>query len=98
MSRIYWERRAKGLCGYCGVRPARPGRVYCEECALKKKRYIIANADHLYAVKNERIHKRRAAGLCVVCGAEAFGKRMCPTHAAREAEYHREYRRRANND
>lgn len=98
MSKTYQERRAKGLCGRCGARPAMPGRTCCEECTIKRKRYTIAHADHLYAVQNERTHKRRAAGLCVVCGAEAFGKRLCPTHAAREAEYQREYRRRAKND
>ena len=98
MSRTYWERRAKGLCGYCGARPAMPNRTYCEECTFKRKRYTITNADHLYAVQNERRRQRRANGLCVVCGAEAFGKRMCPAHEAWAREYHREYRRRANND
>ena len=95
MSRTYWERRAKGLCGYCGARPAMPNRTYCEECTFKRKRYTIANADHLYAVQNERRRRRRANGLCVVCGAEAFGKRMCPAHEAWAREYHREYRRMA---
>ena len=95
MSSRYWERRAKGLCGYCGARPAMPNRTYCEECTFKRKRYTIANADHLYAVQNERRRQRRANGLCVMCGGEAFGKRLCPAHEAWAREYHREYRRRA---
>lgn len=98
MSKTYQERRAKGLCGRCGAKPAIPGRTCCEECTFKRKRYTIAHADHLYAVQNERIHKRRAMGLCVACGAEAFGKRLCPTHEAWAREYHREYRRRTNHD
>lgn len=38
-SPTYYKRKANGLCGYCGRRSPRPGKVACEKCANSNKYY-----------------------------------------------------------
>jgi hypothetical protein len=66
MSRTYWERRAKGLCGYCGARPAIPGRSSCEECTIKRKRYTIAFSACRYFAREDTIEIPRRVLLDVL--------------------------------
>lgn len=54
--RIYYERKAAGLCTTCGD-PATDGKTRCTECRRYYSRHIsLRNAE------------RRKAGLCVWCG------------------------------
>lgn len=63
-SRHYFQAmRGAGICPQCGQNNARPGRLYCQDCARKK---------------NEVYHKRRKAGLCPSCGAKITdGRAYC---------------------
>ena len=58
------RRWAVGNCTYCGLRPPRPGKRFCQNCA---------------DIANERYHaardKRRAAGKCIECGVNPPGKK-----------------------
>lgn len=41
----YYDRKLRSLCVYCGKTPARPGRVACMACALKKSREYYARTE-----------------------------------------------------
>lgn len=54
------ERRARhiaGMCVDCGIVPARTGRKYCLQCALRRAGYQAKRAERL-----------KAAGICRQCG------------------------------
>lgn len=50
--------RAKGYCGTCCARPARPGRRTCERCG-----------DRAVKRRDDTKERRELEGLCVSCGA-----------------------------
>lgn len=61
------ERKAKGLCSYCGKAAAEIGRTYCRMCAIKHKAYQ-KQYDPDRSKANGRRQARREAGLCIECG------------------------------
>ena len=85
--RIYAERRAKGLCGRCGV-PTFDGVSRCAPCAVRES----GRQDRKNAANRRRYAERRAQGLCTTCGESAMGAAECPPCANRSYErsdYHR---------
>ena len=72
------ERRvAKGLCGDCGKRPARPKRLFCAPCSKKRNAYgktamrkkIVRGA---HSGVRTRDHER-----CTLCRKSGHDRRTC---------------------
>jgi hypothetical protein len=81
------QRLVLGLCAACGLRPHRPRRTLCLECALADKRSRASVAAKAAGQITERA-ARRAAGLCPECGLRRpVGQRaMCGKCAAKRRE------------
>lgn len=63
---------ARGFCGHCLFRLARPGKWCCEVCAASRRRSMLA-----------KTKARRAAGTCIVCDSpRAPGYVRCARHVA----------------
>lgn len=72
----YDKLKAKGLCVRCGINPATPNYVTCEDCRQKRFEYekeyrskhrerLKDNSQKKMAVKRQ---KRRVNGMCIICG------------------------------
>ncbi len=96
------ERAAAGLCLKCGKRPPLPGRKTCGVCAGKERDRIARRVAAGYRKNRSKekatraaLHaERRAAGVCVKCGAppEKPGASLCKRHAeAERARFRRQY-------
>ena len=84
---IYAERRARGLCGRCGV-PTFDGVSRCPPCAVRES----GRQDRKNAANRRRYAERRARGQCTTCGGSAMGAAQCAPCAKRSYErsdYHR---------
>ena len=85
--RIYAERRARGLCGRCGVATFN-GVSRCAPCAVHES----GRQEQKNAANRRRYAERREQGLCTTCAAPAMGASQCPPCAKRSYErsdYHR---------
>lgn len=73
------KKRAAGLCVSCGMRPAEPGRKYCEKCLAKdRRRGFIKRAE-------KRIS--RPPNQCKLCEKDRVpGYCYCPEHLERKRE------------
>lgn len=77
-SSAYSKKRNKrlkeaGICVECGREKARPGRVNCESCALKRR----------VRAASKRILKVKPDGICFRCDQPAMeGKKCCEKHYA----------------
>lgn len=63
---VYMERKARGLCVNCGIRPAAQGSVKCEKCKETDRR-SAAN----------RKKASREDGTCADCGRKIETGRLC---------------------
>ncbi len=74
------RQKAEGICIACGKRPARPGRVMCQECT-----------DRQAASQKARREKLRAEGICTACGKRPArpGKAHCAWCAEKWTPYGR---------
>jgi len=69
MPKSYEQSKADGVCWGCGEE-ARAGRIYCEECGEKKRRYVTKRRADMIA-----------AGRCPVCGRDALeNSEWCEEH------------------
>ena len=73
----YADRKAQGICVYCGRRPAKPGVITCIYCQIKKNR--------LAAERRKRDglsrHEWPDYGMCFICGNPVQeGYRLCEIH------------------
>lgn len=63
--------KSAGICPYCKLRYAEPGRVHCAQC-LRHRRVLHARSDpgnvHQRELCRERRARLKAAGICVRCG------------------------------
>ena len=71
------KKREQGKCTYCGLRFAEYGHSYCSICLKKHKAHQEAY-DPGGKKHAARRQARRDAGLCIDCGAPAYGKSRCP--------------------
>jgi len=68
--------KAHGICTSCGQRDARPGRVKCQVCADKQKKYNTSKATR--KSQKRRRKQRKEMGICRDCGAFVeTGKTLC---------------------
>lgn len=73
-----------GLCHVCEKREARPGKVTCWECAVKRSSYARPR-------DNARYYKLKAQGLCTYCGKNpTSGGVYCDECKARKHEIAKE--------
>jgi len=71
------ERRvAKGLCGDCGKKPARPKRLFCTTCSVKRNTYG-KNAMRRKKRVRTRDHER-----CTLCRKPGHDRRTCDMFGA----------------
>jgi hypothetical protein len=73
--KIYTERKAQGLCPYCGKRPPYPGSAACIPCRTRLRTYSQRHHRRRQALKREGLtivrcqcHKK-AMVLCIQCQA-----------------------------
>lgn len=71
----YLERKARGLCVNCGIRPAAPGVVKCEKCKARDKQY-----------RERRNAEAAAGGTCMDCGRKAESGALCASCKAKRNE------------
>lgn len=64
-----------GMCTRCGKTWAEPGRKYCRACLAKHA--AETNTPENREKANLRRAERRAAGLCIDCGAPTEGHQRC---------------------
>ena len=79
-----------GKCTRCGIRFAEPGHVKCRKC-MDKGNAEAKKSDPNNEKRNARRREWRESGLCVDCGAPAFGKCRCPKHAEMQRDSCRKY-------
>ncbi len=105
MNRWYERRKEAGLCTRCGA-PSRPGRILCGDCAAKQNTYwnyggacngrcdSCAYPDCISPGSRGAMYRerRRAAGLCILCGTSAPmpGRCYCAGCARKQADRVRE--------
>jgi hypothetical protein len=71
------ERRvARGLCGDCGKKPARPRRLFCDACSIKRNTYG-KNAMRRKKRIRTRDHER-----CTLCRKPGHDRRTCDMFGA----------------
>ena len=96
------ERREWGVCTDCGkARPAE-NHVRCAEClykdqirAINRPQMDAQQRKHLAEIRKALRDKRRAAGLCIMCGKEAYkAYTRCYECIARNRRNAAEFRRR----
>lgn len=79
--------RAAGLCVRCPL-PALPGKTLCPDCAETQRVYAKGRRAAYTARQKEVRALRRAAAVCLDCGAVAIvGQRKCELHAAKDRGY-----------
>ena len=74
------ERKANGLCIYCGKNQPKNGRMGCEECLQNRHEdYLISRQMYL------------SMGICPICHKEKVAKyrTACPNCLAKAAEHQR---------
>ena len=96
--------REHGICPKCGQNSARPGRLYCFDCADKRAEYnriyYNANKERLNEYRKEwyraTYDSRKANGLCVRCGERPpkEGRVRCGRCLAKDRKDHREAARK----
>ena len=80
------ERKANGLCIYCGKNPPKNGRMGCESCLRKKHDDYLASRKFYLSI-----------GICPVCHKQkiAEGHKVCADCLEKAADYKRmQYRRK----
>ena len=97
------EMTNRGLCYYCGKEKPAPGLMGCRECLdfINKKQQLAYPArrerimQYVREVASPRYYARKAAGLCVNCGAPTDGVHVqCARHLERERLYSKRKRER----
>ena len=92
-----------GVCPDCRKVNPEPGHTYCPKCEERRRNYVKnlppekrrQYIENRKASNNLTYARRRAAGLCVRCGAPTRGgNSMCDVHIEQSREYGREYYRR----
>ena len=69
MSKLYWQRKRKGLCTHCG-KPNNTNTVLCEECRV-----------YVRGLQRERNEYKRRIGQCIYCSEKAIeGSSCCEKH------------------
>lgn len=69
MSKLYWQRKRKGLCTHCG-KPNDTNTVLCEECRV-----------YIRGLQRERTEYKRRIGQCIYCSEKAIeGSSYCAKH------------------
>lgn len=96
--------REHGICIKCGHNSARPGRLYCFDCADKRadlnRIYYNENKEQIKEYKKDwykkRAEYRRANGLCIACGKRPpdEGRVRCGRCLAKDRKTHIERSRK----
>lgn len=85
-SKIYYERKERGVCVMCGKMPphARENSVLCADCAAMSM-----------ALNKMRAAKYKSEGRCVKCGAPAYkNKTLCQKCLVKLSDYNKIYYQR----
>lgn len=79
-----------GICPDCRKNPAVPNRVFCDDCA-EKRRERYRNSEKKKRVGNKTVQERKKKGICTQCGkwSAAQGRTKCKLCLSKNAEAQR---------
>ena len=86
--------KARGICPYCKRERSAPGKVACQNCIDKQKRQTEnmtpEEREKRKAQCKARYQKKKAAGLCTMCGKvpPTPGRTYCAKCAEQREKYH----------
>lgn len=97
---IYEFYKQRGICPYCKKEKSEPGKVACQNCIDKRKRRAENMTPEERARRKARLReqckaryeKKKAAGLCAMCGKvpPTPGRTYCQACAEQRKKYHYE--------
>ena len=91
---IYEFYKQRGICPYCKRERSAPGKVACQNCIDKQKRQTEnmtpEEREKRKAQCKARYQKKKAAGLCTMCGKvpPTPGRTYCAKCAEQRKKYH----------